>query len=245
MNDHRLLPNATGFAGPTTLLTSWGACRLHDLARLSNRRDQAVGVFAQQTANMEQVHSQKLELFDESTAQNVRLAPEVHKEKLAETHAAARKAMADEQAEALALFQATRKADIAGQLPEMRLGAGESVVQFESVGAEPEMVFDVVDVVIARADVPGTDDNKQVDIVVRCTPDWLFVTLDGDMPAAALEGQQITRVHADGSTSWFVVPYVTPVVLNSPIPVYRVRCDAETCCVGADGTIAAIVRANA
>lgn len=149
---------ASGFAGSVTLLTSWGACRLHTLARLHFGNH----------------------------------PPAVYYD-----------------------------AGIEDRVPLVGVREVSPATQF-------------VDVVIARTEL-GT-------VSVRCTPDVLFVTTRGDVPAAELLGKSIVRVLADGTSDSFVVPSVEPIALTVPIPVYRVECSADACCVGADSAVAAVVR---
>lgn len=161
----------SGFAGSVSLLTSWGACRLHDLARIHFGKHPP------------------LVLYD--------LAPE-------------------------------------DRVPLERVHV---------IGEASEWV----DVVIGRyvfkpADGDDNSNAKSVDIRVRCTPDVLFVTARGDVRAADLVGETVVRVALNGTGDVFTVPEVLPVVLAAPVPVYRVECSADACCVGADSTVAAVVR---
>lgn len=147
-----------GFIGSTALLTSWGACKLHDLARM--------------------------QLGTNPPTVRYDIGPEDHAP-LVNVRAAIR--------------------------PAERL----------------------VEVTIAWTSLP---------VCIRCTPDVLFVTDRGDVPAFEIVGKSIVRILADGTSDTFVVPCVVPFLLTVPIPVYRVECSADACCVGFDSAFAAVVR---
>lgn len=156
----------SGFAGSVSLLTSWGACRLHDLARIHfGNHPPAV-------------------LYDAGPEDRVPL-DRVH---------------------------------IVGEAAEL------------------------VEVVITRYEIRSPDGPVPMTVRVCCTPDVLFVTERGDVCAIDLVGETIVRVALNGTRDTFTVPEVRPVVLASPVPLFRVECSADACCVGADSTVAAVVR---
>lgn len=221
------MPLSAGFVGSVALSTAWGSCKLHDLARITAQRDQAQAAFAAQSVKIQQAHTEALAAFDTQAAQILSDDPEAAAQIDSE-----RAELLASQAAQLAAWETDTATDIAGRLPTLHDGTAVQGV----IAGEPASEF--VDVTIASIPIDGLPDP--IPVVVRCAPDCVFVTEQGDVAAAQLQGVSILRVY-NGEPDTYVVPSVS-IVNVAPVPTCRVQASADTCRVGADSLVMAAVR---
>ena len=208
---------------------------------MSQSRDAALDLAAARLTDLQQLHAQQLFDFDVETAELLAGLTGDALDVAEQQRLGEREVLLAAQQLAFNNLSAHCAANIAAALPEVRVDAATSLA-CDGVAAEASPVSDLVDVVIAQPSVNGQPFN----ITVRCTPDCVFVTDQGDVAASDLAGSSILRVYADGTTDTFAVPSVTPVSLNEPVPVYRVHGDEAltSYCVGMDSTVSVVVRAG-
>lgn len=233
---------ASGFAASTLVCTEWGPCRLADLAIFTRRREMKA---------RDHERADEMRLLSHQTRKH-RLA-RAHQEMLAAAknvdpaalNAAYEQAQADldaqfaaEQAEAEALAAD----EIERVLPRCNVNGGTA--RIASVAQVDDSRTDFVDVVIDVREVSnGENPPTEHQVKIRCTPDVLFVTPDGDVAAADLAGKSINRTLPGGEADTFGVPEVLPVALPEAAPVFSLTVeDTSTAHVGSDDTVAAIVR---
>lgn len=233
MTENQSLPNARGFIGSAVLLTSWGGCRLHDLARCTGRRDEALNALAQRVSNQQHADTVALREFAATSEKLIELAADEDRVALTQIHAELEERYRLQRE----VFVDALRVDAAEKVAEfLPMIAANATVPLQGVTLEPETAIDFVDVVV------WTSPTVEYSLTLRCTPNVMFVTKSGDaVEAAKLQGVEILRVLADGNEDTFVVPSVTAVVLDGPVPVYRPRADATACCMGADATVFAVV----
>lgn len=219
----------SGFVASTTLLTSWGACNLADLTRLSVKRERAIEKLNARLTAMQADIAADMAAFDVDAEQQLAAIKNAEaKAALSQQLANSKVALQAAYDSKLAEVQTAGEADINQRLPNVKVDA-DSEVGLTRVVSDGELSSGVVDVTIA----PGH--------VVRCAADCMFAVEGGSYLAASdLDGQTIVRIHADGTSDTFVSSSA-PAVLQAAAPVYQIECIADTCCVGSGDSIFALV----
>ena len=217
-----------GFVEGAFVMTSWGACEVRDLARLTVRRDTARAAFDAQLAALLASHAAELEAFDLAAADAVGVAFLAGEETAAVTaqQAVERAELVDVHATEIANAQSDAAANIAARLPEIQIGANTFVAcnGVTLVGTTAS----AVDVLIS-------------DATIRVVPGMVFAGDGGDVFAFAAEGETVSRLQG-GAVADYVVPSVVSVDLDPPVNVYAVDCDGSTCCVCSDTSAAILAR---
>jgi hypothetical protein len=236
-------PPACGFVATTSLFTQWGPTRIHDLARLSTRRDQLQRDYASGLAARGAEHAQRLAAIHAASAETIAHLKGVDTTELQAHFAGACTALVNKFETETEEIEAAVALELSGVLPRCRVDVSEERA-IECVYLLDEPVIDFVDVTIGIMQIDNGDKPMTEHAVkLRCTPDTLFVTANGDVRADALLDVEIQRQLPDGSFDTYVVPEVTAYVAPSPVSLYAVRVQDGTCvCVGVDGTLAAVVR---
>lgn len=233
-----------GFPASVALRTEWGPCRTSDLAHLTRKRDQAIRDHERASETRASMHAWSRQQIEQS--RDAVLAPlkVIDTSPLMEAFASALEQLNSrfdaEQVEAKQLAAA----DIANMLPPCFVDTNVATVPIVGVTAADALVAEFVDVTIAVQIVAGPKDTEvKVPVKIRCTPDVLFATTKGDVPAASLVGASILRVLQDGAIDSFVVSEVVPVLLDAPASVYGIDVGvASSVCIGSDSTAFAVVR---
>lgn len=248
MSDHMSpLVNASGFAAHVSVWTEWGACRVHDLHTLTQRRARAEHDHCSAIEQTVELHNRKLADADRAHAEALALLKGVDTTALQSAFEATRRALVEQHAADIAQAEQRAASEIAAVMPRCRTGEGAQT-KLDAVVQESEQTLDFVDVTIAVVPLNPLDGKGPTEhrVKLRCTPDVLFVTESGDVRADQLVGEKIRRVHADGTFDTYHVTEVVPVELHSPATVYAACVSGSTCvCVGVDGSIAALVRCRA
>lgn len=234
------------FVGETTILTSFGACRISDLAKLSDNRDQCATSYTQAIAVEQTKLSQRLAAIEiQADALRAIAAPglsDSFNAAIDETKAT----MQAQHAQIVAAIAAVRDEQLAACLPVACVRdpqTGEAVSRpFVKVWAQPIKVSSLVDVVIdVRVQVVDNVESEHY-VKVRCTPEHVFLTSEGDVQAQHLAGKTIWRMHPDGGIDTFVVPEVQPIELPEPVAVYDAEVEGiASYCVAPDGGPSAVV----
>jgi len=238
---------AYGFVATAMVFTHWGPTRVHDLARASSRREQLQRDFTGALAVRSAEHAQRLAAIHTARAETLAQLKGVDTTALQEHFIKACDNLVSQYELATEEIEADVALELGAVLPVCRVDPSEERA-IQCVRLLDEQVIDFVDVVIGVVQVNNGDDEPPTEhpVKLRCTPDMLFVTANGDVRAQDLKGVEIQRQLADGTFDTFVVPEVVPFVAQSPVTLYGVCVqDGTRICVGVDATFAAVVRCTA
>ena len=233
------------FVGNTAMVTSMGNCLMQDLARLSTKRDETAAAYAQQIALTQAESGRRADTIDGYAATLKQSLAPVDLSGVNAAVAAAKGELQALYASTVAQLQAECETELAAIMPmaKVRDPQTNEVVNRRIVRVwEQPPVTTLVDVVIDV--IVQLNDNVESEhlVKVRCTPDHMFATPNGDVEASKLAGVEIWRVHPDNSIDTFVVPDVQGVNLSDAVQVFDAEIEGIAAyCVAPDGGVAAVV----
>ena len=206
--------------------THIGRCSIADLARLSTQRDDTEASYAQHLASLSATHSAQLAAFDVAVADVLAALLPEQVEAMQSVLDNERAVLAQALADALAERTQHCATQVANVLPRVLVRDPETgeVVERAIVKAwSPRTATALVDVVIDSVFVLVGNQEVEHLIRVRCTPEHLFLTPNGDVEASALEGVTIYRVNEQLVSDEYEVTQVEVVEVETPVAVFDIE----------------------